>query len=528
MASTSTPAIPFSGSAIAHLFQAEGILETLGEGVALIDLQLRITWANLMFEAWCDGPVRGLGFYEALGSPQILGPDYSPFHTALGDGRAVFTRLHTRQNRYLELLVTPIRDVSGKVSQLICLCRDVTPLVQQQQKLDALHQAGRELAALAPDQLAEMSVEERIELLKLNIRRFTHDLLHYDVVEIRLLDRQTNRLEPLLEEGMTAEAAHRVLLARVRKATASPASSPPPARAIFAPIPATDPLYIEGAAAARSSITVPLDLSGPGHRHLQRREPRLNALHRGRPAIRRDFQPGDRRRPAYAGTADGREANARPASRSKRSAARWRCRWTTSWRRPPWSSIATSATTPRWAKSSANPGQRPLDQATHPKSRRGLWRRPVARTGPEASARPTLKGLRVLVADSDERVRRSAHGLLGRWGCVVETARDGKEALTMARLSTYDAILADIRLPDVSGYEAYQRLREGQPQARVILMTSFGYDPSHSHCQVPARRAALRLVQTVPRGSIARCIGKAGHDVSLSSPAAGSRSRLTE
>ena len=61
----------------------------------------------------------------------------------------------------------------------------------------------------------------------------------------------------------------------------------------------------------------------------------------------------------------------------------------------------------------------------------------------------------MLVADNDERVRRSAHGLLGRFGCVVETARDGKEALTMARLGIYDAILADIRLPDLTGYEAY-------------------------------------------------------------------------
>ena len=84
----------------------------------------------------------------------------------------------------------------------------------------------------------------------------------------------------------------------------------------------------------------------------------------------------------------------------------------------------------------------------------------------EPACRPPLKGLRVLVADNDDRVRRSAHGLLGRWGCIVETARDGQEALTMARLSTYDAILADIRLPDISGYEVYRRLREAQPQAR--------------------------------------------------------------
>src|SRR5207244_3593267 len=89
---------------------------------------------------------------------------------------------------------------------------------------------------------------------------------------------------------------------------------------------------------------------------------------------------------------------------------------------------------------------------------------------------PRLRGLRVLVADNDERVRRSAHGILGRFGCIVETARDGKEALTMARLSTYDAILADIRLPDLAGYEAFRSFRQAQPNARVILMTSYGYD----------------------------------------------------
>src|SRR5262249_20094351 len=76
----------------------------------------------------------------------------------------------------------------------------------------------------------------------------------------------------------------------------------------------------------------------------------------------------------------------------------------------------------------------------------------------EDGTRPKLKGKRVLVADNDDRVRRSAHGLLGRWGCVVETARDAQEAIAMARLGTYDYVLADIRLPDPerSGYEVYR------------------------------------------------------------------------
>src|SRR5262249_37814061 len=116
--------------------------------------------------------------------------------------------------------------------------------------------------------------------------------------------------------------------------------------------------------------------------------------------------------------------------------------------------------------------------------------------GPDTAVHPRLKGMRVLVADNDERVRRSAHGLLGRFGCVVETARDAKEALTMARLSTYDAILADIRLPDMSGYEVYQGLLKVQPHAGVLLMTSYGYAPTHS--MVKARQDGLRYVLYKP------------------------------
>ncbi len=55
----------------------------------------------------------------------------------------------------------------------------------------------------------------------------------------------------------------------------------------------------------------------------------------------------------------------------------------------------------------------------------------------------------------------------------------------MARLGSYDAILADIRLPDMTGYDVFCQLRAAQPQARVILMTAFGYDPAF-HRQMPA------------------------------------------
>ncbi len=227
------------------LLQADYILEVISDGVALVNPDLRVSWANLTFERWAGGYARGRSFYEALGSPEILGPDYCPFHTALA-GRAATTRLHRRDNHYIELHATPVFDNSGKVGQIITLARDVTPLMQQQQKLDALHKAGRELAALSAAQLAEMSVEERIELLKQNIRHYTHDLLHYDVIEIRLLDRQSGRLEPLLEEGMTPEAAGRMLFAKAEGngVTGFVAAT---GKSYLCPDTTVDPLYLEGA-----------------------------------------------------------------------------------------------------------------------------------------------------------------------------------------------------------------------------------------------------------------------------------------
>ena len=46
----------------------------------------------------------------------------------------------------------------------------------------------------------------------------------------------------------------------------------------------------------------------------------------------------------------------------------------------------------------------------------------------------------------------------------------------------YDAILADINLPDMSGYDVLVKLKEvtGCEQPNLILMTGFGYDPNHS------------------------------------------------
>jgi CheY-like chemotaxis protein len=475
------------------LLQADYILQVLDDGVALVSPDLRISWANSTFEKWAGGPTRGQTFYEALGCPEILGPDYCPFHTALA-GKPVTTRLHRHDNHYVELHVTPVSDSTGKTSQLISLVRDVTAEVQRQQKLDALHQAGRELAALTADQLEDMTVEERIELLKHNIRRFTHDLLHYDVIEIRLLDRQTGRLEPLLEEGMTAQATSRALFAMPEGngVTGFVAAT---GKSYLCPDTANDPLYIEGAQGARSSLTVPLMVGDQVIGTFNVESPQPNAFGE------QDLQFAEifsREIAAALHTLDLLNAEMRTtASRSVAAISREVAL--------PVDDILAAATSllDKWIGHDPEivdklrtilAGARSVKQAIQKVGA------DLAPSGPspatDAERHPRLRGLRVLVADNDERVRRSAHGILGRFGCVVETARDGKEALTMARLSNYDSILADIRLPDLTGVEVYQGLRKAQPKARVILMTAYGYDPSHSI--VKARQEGLRFVLFKP------------------------------
>ncbi|MCS6850514.1 MAG: response regulator [Gemmataceae bacterium] len=477
---------------ICHLLQAESVLEALDEGVALVDAQLRVTWSNARFLAWCGGSAVGRSFYDALGSPETLGPDYSPFYTALA-GQAATTRLHCCDNRYLELRVTPVHDGQQRITQLISVTRDVTAEVQQQQKLDALHQAGRELSALSPDELAEMSVEERIELLKSNIRRFIHDLLHYDVIEIRLLDRTTGKLEPLLSEGMTPEASRRVLYARAEGngVTGFVAAT---GKSYLCPDTAVDPLYIEGAPGARSSLTVPIMYQDQVIGTFNVESPQAEAFDQTDLQFAEIFS----REIATALhtlellTAEKRSSVSQSVEAVRREVVM------------PVDDILAAATTllDRYIGHDAELTEKLRQILASARSIKQCIQKvgedltPTRSAGPDHQAHPQLRGMRILVADSDERVRRSAHSLLGRFGCIVETARDGREALTMARLGSYDAILTDIRHPDLTGYEVFRQLRDVQPHAKVIFMTGFGYDPNHSI--VKARQEGLQFVLYKP------------------------------
>jgi CheY-like chemotaxis protein/PAS domain-containing protein len=490
-----SPSDPGIHAVFQNLIQAERILAALPSGVAVVDFDLRIRWANPVFEQWTGGPASGRGFYEALGATQGPDNEFCPFHSALASTppSTVVTRISCLNNRQLELHITPLPD-SGPRPLLLVVCRDVTQLVLQQQEIEALHQAGRALADLPAEQLAEMSSVERVEFLKQNIRRTIHDVLHYDVIGIRVLDPETGRLVTLLQEGIAPEAANRPLAVSTEGngVTGYVAAT---RRSYVCSDTSLDPLYLTGAPGARSSLTVPLLYHDELIGTFNVESPRLNA-----------FGPTDVQfAEMFAREVASALHTLELLTVEKRSAATQSVEAISTEVALPVDEILAAATSVLDRYIGHEPDMadklrkilvsaRAIKQSIQ---KVGEHLAPAARPQPNKPPPPAcLKSLRVLVADSDERVRLSAHSILGRWGCVVETARDGQEALTLARLSTYDAILADIRLPDVGGYEIYRQLRQAQPQARVILMTGYGYDPTHT--LVKARQDGLRHVLFKP------------------------------
>lgn len=479
------------------------IVAHLPDGVAIVDAGAAVTWANERLTSWCAaGSLRGADFVSSLTgwAAENRPAEVVAFHAALLAGRPATAIVKTAGNRHFAVHASGsyVPPEPSRGASAIVTIRDVTQTILEQQKRAAIHAAGQTLADLSPAELADMTVGERIELLKSNIIHYSKDLLQFDVLEIRLLDRQTGRLEPLLAEGMQPEAEARILYARPENngVTGFVAAT---GRSYWCSDTTKDPLYLEGCKGAKSSITVPLML----HEHVigtfnvESPEPGgfdatdllfLEIFSRDVAAALNTLEllVAEKATTAAESIEAIHGAVALPVDDILNDAVSVMERY-----------IGHDADVverlQRILKNARDikqviqkVGEQMAPSSAHAQRRQAERRRP-------------LVGTRILVVDSDEQVRQAAHALLERSGCTVETARDGAEAASMVRAcrgDCYDAIIADIRLPDMSGYQLLLRLQEIIQPVPLILMTGFGYDPGHSI--VKARQAGIDLVLFKP------------------------------
>jgi len=104
---------------------------------------------------------------------------------------------------------------------------------------------------------------------------------------------------------------------------------------------------------------------------------------------------------------------------------------------------------------------------------------------------------RVLIADDEPTIRLLLAEYLTKEGFAVETAVDGEEVVRKATQGPpWDVVVTDIMMPKKTGYEVYSEIKDRCPGTEVILMTGFGYDPTHS--LLKARGDGLKTVLFKP------------------------------
>ena len=86
--------------------------------------------------------------------------------------------------------------------------------------------------------------------------------------------------------------------------------------------------------------------------------------------------------------------------------------------------------------------------------------------------------IKILLADDQSLFREGLHILLSTQPDieVVGEAINGEEALQLAAKFRPQIVLMDMRMPVLDGVEATRRLRETQPDCRVIVLTTFDDD----------------------------------------------------
>ncbi len=492
----------FAGATnVAHLIRNDRILEEMPDGVVLLDSANTVLWSNGRLREWTGREVvLGENFYEVLDSPEIIGPDFCPFHTALSRCVSSTSTLRCPDNRYYLIHAAPLLEIGQDApDNLVVTIRDITDQVLQEQKLAAIHQAGDELADLTIEEVASLSIEERIELLKSNILQCTQDVLQLDVIEIRMLRQETTELVSIMDVGIVPSAAKRRLYASTdgNGVTGFVAAT---GKSYICEHTIEDPLYIEGSEGARSSLTVPLVLHEQVIGTLNVESPEANAFSESDLQFLEIFA----RNVAVAiNTLEllvAEKASTAAASvEAIHSAVAL-----------PVDEILIDAVNVMERYIGHEPEvverlQKILRNARDIKrviQKVGQSMTPAVASPQldEAGSRPALAGKRILVVDADESVRSAAHALLERYHCIVETAHDASAACALVRNlgtdTTYDVILADIKLPKMNGYEFLCKLKETLTDVPLVLMTGFGYDPGHAI--VKARQEGLRGVLYKP------------------------------
>ncbi len=117
----------------------------------------------------------------------------------------------------------------------------------------------------------------------------------------------------------------------------------------------------------------------------------------------------------------------------------------------------------------------------------------VAAAPPGAARR--LQGVRTLIIDDNDMVRRTIAELLRRRGLVVVEAAGGAEGLARLAEAPVDLVLTDLQMPGMNGCELTRALKARTPDLPVVIITGWGESAAgNEEADCPADRIVAKPI----------------------------------
>ncbi len=468
--------------------QAVAILNTIGEGVCIVSGDGTLLWTNQKAERFSESIKQGI----CQRSRQAY--EYFSQRVITDKNQSISRKysLTDEKDRYFEMNIAPMYDEKGGLVRVATVVWEETASRQLQRRINAIDMAGRELVRLDAESFSKLSVEERINLLQDKIIRYARELLHFDHFVVRILSRQNNQLEVLFGVGLEGDIETQVFANIENNGITGYVAAT--GRSYICNDPQSDPRYLPGLDGVQSSLTIPLRL----HDQV------IGTLN-VESAQKAAFGEDDRQMAEIFGryiaislnilnllVVEHYKTTGQAAEDLNREVSE------------PLNNILTDA-------SQLLEDYIGHDDIRHrlqgimdkvviiKKALKGVQEGPKGIFGSHITLEgtdPELLSKQVLVVDDEQFIRQTISDVLQKYGCIVDTAGDARQAKTLIGQRSYDLVVSDIKLPFGSGYEIFAAMREKDQSIPVILMTGFGYDPNHSI--VRANREGLSAVLYKP------------------------------
>ena len=131
--------------------------------------------------------------------------------------------------------------------------------------------------------------------------------------------------------------------------------------------------------------------------------------------------------------------------------------------------------------------------------------------------------IKILITDDHPVVRSGIHGMLDTQPDfdVVSEASNGREAIEQAEKIVPDVILMDLRMPEMEGVEAIEKIKEKYPDIQILVLTT--YDTDADIVRAVEAGATGYLLKDAPREELFRAVRRTAKGEAVLAPVVAAR-----